>query len=52
MTTDSPASSEDAADEFEEHRVRRSDERVLSLSLGDVARVDERLGDLVGRAGT
>jgi len=34
---------------FQEHRVHRSDERVLDLAVADVATVDESLGELVGR---
>ncbi|WP_435065959.1 hypothetical protein [Halobaculum sp. EA56] len=34
---------------FQEHRIKRAREPGLDLTVGDVARVDEQLGDLVGR---
>ncbi|QZX98720.1 hypothetical protein [Halobaculum rubrum] len=34
---------------FEEHRIKRPREPGLDLTVGDVARVDEYVDDLVGR---
>lgn len=36
------------SDDFEEHRIRRSDEQVPEQRVEDVAIVDDQLGDLVG----
>ncbi|SHG77995.1 hypothetical protein [Halobaculum gomorrense] len=36
-------------DGFEEHRIKRPREPGLDLTVGDVARVDEHVDDLVGR---
>lgn len=33
---------------FQEYRVYRSDERVLDSRVGDVADLDDQLGELVG----
>ncbi|MFC4449818.1 hypothetical protein [Halorussus aquaticus] len=36
-------------DRFQEHRIHRSHESVLDTTVGDLARVDDGLDDLVGR---
>ena len=36
-------------DDFEEYRIKRPYERPLDPTIEDVAHVDERLGELVGR---
>jgi hypothetical protein len=38
----------DGSNDFQEHRIRRSDEDVIDCRVGDVAQVDEAVGDLVG----
>jgi hypothetical protein len=36
-------------DRFREYRIHRSDESVIEPTVGDLARVDDGLADLVGR---
>jgi hypothetical protein len=49
MGSDTPPPQGGTDDGFEEHRIKRAAERPLDLTVGDVARVDERVGDLIGR---
>ncbi|MFC6785407.1 hypothetical protein ACFQFH_05625 [Halobaculum halobium] len=48
MGSDTPPPRGGTDDGFEEHRIKRPSEPGLDLTLGDVARVDEHVGDLVG----
>jgi len=44
-----PSKADGSHDRFQEYRIHRSDESVIDATVGDLARVDDGLADLVGR---